>query len=148
MFLITYDPHWQVRNQALSNVAFSKITLPDIIDNKSRIKKELIAKIEEYVDGVLDQRARELTTFSSTNSKMKNIASNINTKIDAQFKTKSMEIEPLEATKETVLSYVIGVKDSFGQLEDFEADIKKNKFKPGNLSLIKVFFILLAKVTS
>ena len=79
---------------------------------------------------------------------MKNIASNINTKIDAQFKTKSMEIEPLEATKETVLSYVIGVKDSFGQLEDFEADIKKNKFKPGNLSLIKVFFILLAKVTS
>lgn len=32
LFLMTYDPHWQVRYQALSNVAFSKMTLPDIID--------------------------------------------------------------------------------------------------------------------
>jgi condensin complex subunit 3 len=32
LFLLTYDPHWQVRYQALSHVAFSKVTLPDIID--------------------------------------------------------------------------------------------------------------------
>jgi condensin complex subunit 3 len=31
-FLMTYDPNWQVRYQALSHVAFSKTTLSDIID--------------------------------------------------------------------------------------------------------------------
>jgi hypothetical protein len=31
-FLMTHDPHWQVRYQALANIAFSRTTLPDIID--------------------------------------------------------------------------------------------------------------------
>lgn len=31
-FLMTFDPHWQVRFQALANIAFSKQTLPEIID--------------------------------------------------------------------------------------------------------------------
>lgn len=32
LFLMTYDPHWQVRYQALSHVAFSKLSLSEIID--------------------------------------------------------------------------------------------------------------------
>ena len=111
-------------------------------------KKELISKIDEYVDGVLDQAKEhenklklKLSTFNSTNSNLKNIASNLNAKIESQFKSKSIEIKSLEAIKETVLNYVNDVKDSFGQLEDFEADIKKYKFKPGSLSLIKVSLI-------
>ena len=32
LFLMTYDPNWQVRYQAISNIAFSKTTLNDIID--------------------------------------------------------------------------------------------------------------------
>lgn len=32
LFLMQYDPNWQVRFQALSHIAFSKQTLPDIID--------------------------------------------------------------------------------------------------------------------
>jgi hypothetical protein len=31
-FLMTHDPNWQVRYQALANIAFSRTTLPDIID--------------------------------------------------------------------------------------------------------------------
>lgn len=32
LFLMQFDPNWQVRFQALSHIAFSKQTLPDIID--------------------------------------------------------------------------------------------------------------------
>ena len=32
VFILNHDPHWQVRYQALSHVAFSKQTLPEIID--------------------------------------------------------------------------------------------------------------------
>ena len=32
LFLIKHDPHWQVRYQALAHIAFSKQTLPHIID--------------------------------------------------------------------------------------------------------------------
>lgn len=32
VFLMNFDPHWQVRFQALANIAFTKQTLPEIID--------------------------------------------------------------------------------------------------------------------
>jgi condensin complex subunit 3 len=32
LFLMSFDPNWQVRYQAISNIAFSKMTLSDIID--------------------------------------------------------------------------------------------------------------------
>lgn len=32
LFLMSFDPNWQVRYQAISNIAFSKVTLNDIID--------------------------------------------------------------------------------------------------------------------
>jgi hypothetical protein len=32
IFLMEYDPHWQVRYQVISHLAFSKQTLPHIID--------------------------------------------------------------------------------------------------------------------
>jgi len=53
LFLMTYDPNWMVRYQALSHVAFSKMTLPDIIDRvrdpHSSVRKKALLILSEKV---------------------------------------------------------------------------------------------------
>lgn len=53
-FLMTYDPNWQVRYQALAHIAFSKQTLSDIIDrvrdpNPNCRKKALLILSEKIL---------------------------------------------------------------------------------------------------
>jgi hypothetical protein len=53
-YLLSYDPNWQVRYQALSQIAFSKQTLPDIIDrvrdpNPNCRKKALLILSEKVL---------------------------------------------------------------------------------------------------
>lgn len=54
LFLMQFDPNWQVRFQALSHIAFSKQTLPDIIDrvrdpNPSVRRKALLILSEKVL---------------------------------------------------------------------------------------------------
>lgn len=53
LFLMAYDPHWQVRFQALSNIAFSKQTLPEIIDRirdpHPQVRRKAILILSEKV---------------------------------------------------------------------------------------------------
>ncbi|RNA41324.1 Condensin complex subunit 3 [Brachionus plicatilis] len=53
LFLMTYDLHWQVRFQALSNIAFSKQTLPEIIDRVKdphpQVRRKAILILSEKV---------------------------------------------------------------------------------------------------
>ena len=53
LFLMTYDPHWQVRYQALSHVAFSRITLTDIIgrvcDPHPSVRRKALLILSEKV---------------------------------------------------------------------------------------------------
>ena len=50
---MTYDPNWQVRYQALSHVAFSKMTLPDIIDRvrdqNANVRRKALLILSEKV---------------------------------------------------------------------------------------------------
>ena len=53
LFLMTYDPNWMVRYQAVSHVAFSKRTLPDIIDRvrdpNANVRKKALFILSEKV---------------------------------------------------------------------------------------------------
>ena len=53
LFLIQHDPHWQVRYQALANIAFSKKTLPIIIDRvrdmNSSVRRKALLILSEKV---------------------------------------------------------------------------------------------------
>lgn len=53
LFLMTYDPNWMVRYQALSHVAFSKMTLPDIIDRvrdpSANVRRKALIILSEKV---------------------------------------------------------------------------------------------------
>ena len=53
LFLMTYDPNWMVRYQALSHVAFSKLTLPDIIDRvrdpSANVRRKALLILSEKV---------------------------------------------------------------------------------------------------
>jgi hypothetical protein len=50
---MTFDPNWQVRYQALSHVAFSKMTLPDIIDRvrdqNANVRRKALLILSEKV---------------------------------------------------------------------------------------------------
>lgn len=50
---MTYDPNWMVRYQALSHVAFSKMTLPDIIDRvrdpSANVRRKALIILSEKV---------------------------------------------------------------------------------------------------
>lgn len=53
LFLMQFDPNWQVRFQALSHIAFSKQTLPDIIDRvrdpHSSVRRKALLILSEKV---------------------------------------------------------------------------------------------------
>lgn len=50
---MSYDPNWMVRYQALSHIAFSKLTLPDIIDRvrdpNANVRKKALLILSEKV---------------------------------------------------------------------------------------------------
>ena len=50
---MSYDPNWMVRYQALAHIAFSKLTLPDIIDRvrdpNTNVRKKALLILSEKV---------------------------------------------------------------------------------------------------